>query len=417
MVLFAKRRHVTAGNAVAVPRCCCATVLICLSLVWQPAFAQQTVRPDRDDEPVGSDVTANGNPAGSDVAPVNEQVQIDVTPREDQARIYRTPQERREAGLKRKLTDWLTLSGLVEFEYIFQRFGLSERPHDSHEHDLAALLQLSLEVSPVTWMTAEVVYEYSRDSLSDWTSDRGSLDEATVSFEAGDFELVAGKQYVPFGVYFSNFVSSPLVEFGETRDPGMTLSYIPGDRLDFSAFAYDGQAKKAGSKGRSWGWGLAAEAAPSEYISFGASYLSDLADSQEDLLDDFDDRYERRVDAWSGFTAIEYDRFVLTGELVRAIDSFEELDADRNKPRAWNVELAFYPEGNFEFALRLEGSDELEDAPRLQGGAAVSWRVTEDASVTVEYLHGNYESGLAEDSHERELDKVDQFGALVSIEF
>ena len=35
---------------------------------------------------------------------------------ERRASFYRTPRERREAGLKTKLTDWITFSGLVEVE-------------------------------------------------------------------------------------------------------------------------------------------------------------------------------------------------------------------------------------------------------------------------------------------------------------
>jgi hypothetical protein len=394
--LFTRRQHGKVRNRSAGIRLCYVAVLINLSAVSQPVFAQQTVIPDTEDE----------------------QAIIDKTPEDERVRIYRTPQERREAGLKRELTDWLALSGLVELEYNFQRFSVSDTSNHTHNDDLDAFLQLGLEVSPFTWMTAELIYQFATDSFSNWgSSDRHTLDEATVSLEASDFDLVAGKQYLPFGVYFSSFVSNPILEFGETRDWGVTLSYVPDDRLDFSAFAYNGQAKEVESKGASWDWGVAAEVSPSEYISFGVSYLSDLADSQEGLLDDFDDRYETRVDALSAFAIIEYDRFVLTGELVSALDSFEELDSDRDKPRAWNVELAFYPEGNFEWALRLEGSDELEDAPRLQGGASVAWRVTKNASITLEYLRGSFEQGLAEDDDERELDKVHQIGALMSLEF
>lgn len=393
--LFTSRRHGKVRNRAAGIRLCYVAVLISLSAVSQPVFAQQKAIPDTEDE----------------------QAIIDRTPQDERVRIYRTPQERREAGRKRELTDWIALSGLVELEYNFQRFSLSDTSNHTHNDDFDAFLQLGLEVSPFTWMTAELIYQFATESFSDWnSSDAHTLDEATVSLEASDFELVAGKQYLPFGVYFSRFVSNPILEFGETRDWGVTLSYVPNDRLDVSAFAYDGQAKEVGSKGASWDWGVAAEVSPSEYGSFGVSYLSDLADSQDGLLDDFDDRYETRVDALSAFATIEYDRFELTGELVSALDSFEELDSDRDKPQAWNVELAFYPEGDFEWALRLEGSDELEDAPRLQGGAAVAWRVTRYASVTIEYLRGSYKAGLAEDD-EGELDKVDQFGALMSFEF
>jgi len=356
--------------------------------------------------------------AGATVSqPAFAQQEVIPAGRDDQARIYRTPEERRAAGLKRELTDWLALSGLVELEYIFQRFSLSEASSHTHDDNFFATLQLGLEATPFSWMTAELIYEYELDSFYDQDANGSSLDEATITLEAGDFELVVGKQYLPFGVYFSNFVTGPILEFGETRDPGVTLSYAPDDRLDFSAFTYNGQAKQAGSKGANWDWGLAAEVSPSEYVSFGVSYLSDLADSREGILNTFDDRYETRVDAWSAFATLEYERFELTAELVSAIDSFEELESDRDQPRAWNVELAFYPEGDFEWALRLEGSDELEDAPRLQGGASVAWRFTKHTSVTLEYLRGSYEPGLAEDSHDRELDKVDQVGALMSLEF
>jgi len=394
--LFTRRRHGKVRNRAAGIRLCYVAVLIILSAVSQPVLAQQTEFPDTE----------------------AEQAIFDETPQDERVRIYRTPQERREAGRKREITDWFTLSGLFELEYNFQRFSLSDTSNHTHDDGLDAFLQLGLQVSPFTWMTAEFIYDYALDSFSDWNSnDAHTLDEATVSLEANDFELVAGKQYLPFGVYFSSFVSNPILEFGETRDRGVTLSYVPGDRLEFSSFAYTGQAKESGSKGASLDWGLAAEVSPSDYVSFGVSYLSDLADSQEGLLDDFNDRYETRVDALSAFATIEYDRLELTAELVSALDSFEELDSDRDKPRAWNVELAFYPEGDFEWALRLEGSDELEDAPRLQGGASVAWRITKYASVTLEYLRGSYEPGLAEDDDDRELDKVDQFGALMSFEF
>jgi len=338
-----------------------------------------------------------------------EEVIRDEAP--DDVRIYRTPEERREAGLKYKVTDWLTVSGLVELEYIFQRFSLSDSSRHTHDDDFSKSLQLGAEITPTSWLTGELIYEYDDEGSGSHT-----LDEATASFEAGDFELVAGKQYVPFGVYLSHFVSGPILEFGETRDKGVTLAYGPDDRLDFSAFAYRGRAEKQGSNGGEWGWGLATEVSPVEWGTFGASYISDLADSREGLLRDFNDRYERRVPAWSAYGVVGLDRFEITAELVRALRSFKELDPEANRPRAWNVELAFYPAGSFEWALRLEGSNELEDAPKLQAGASVAWRIFKNVSITLEYLRGTYEKGLAEDSKERELDKVHQFGSQLSIE-
>jgi hypothetical protein len=59
-------------------------------------------------------------------------------------------------------------------------------------------------------------------------------------------------------------------------------------------------------------------------------------------------------------------------------------------------------------ALRIEGSNELEDEPALRGGPAVAWRVTKNASLTLEYPYSSYKSDLAEDSKGRELDSAHQ---------
>lgn len=134
-------------------------------------------------------------------------------------------------------------------------------------------------------------------------------------------------------------------------------------------------------------------------------------------MSDSNDRYEKRVAGLSAYAVVGFDRFEVTAEFVGALSSFRELDPDRDKPRAWNVELAFYPGRNVELALRLEGSDELEGAPRYQGGVAVAWRFTRTASLTLEYLQGTFKQGLAEDSRERELDRVHQVGGQISIEF
>ena len=104
--MFTRRRHGKVRNRAAGIRLCYVAVLIILSAVSQPVLAQQTEFPDTE----------------------AEQAIFDETPQDERVRIYRTPQERREAGLKRELTDWFTLSGLVELEYNLQRFSLSDDP-------------------------------------------------------------------------------------------------------------------------------------------------------------------------------------------------------------------------------------------------------------------------------------------------
>ncbi|MEN8174152.1 MAG: LbtU family siderophore porin, partial [Pseudomonadota bacterium] len=330
---------------------------------------------------------------------------------EDKVRIYRTREERREAGLQRQLTPWLALSGLVELEYLYRQFSLHDTSDSDGEEEATKSLQLGLLFTPLPWMKAEVIYEYD-DELNEHT-----IDEAIASFEARDFELEVGRQNFPFGEYFSHFVTGPALEFGETRHDGATLSYGPDDRLDLSGFVFKGDARSTRPDASDWDWGLALEASPSENMTFGLSYVSDLADAEEGLLEDEGNRHENRVDGLSAYALFGFDRFEVTAEVVSALDAFKELEADQDRPWAWNLELALFPAESFEWALRVEGSRELEDEPKFRAGVGMAWRVMKNTTLQVEYLRGIYERGLAEDNREREIDKDHNFGAMISVEF
>ncbi len=93
------------------------------------------------------------------------------------------------------------------------------------------------------------------------------------------------------------------------------------------------------------------------------------------------------------------------------------MDLDRDRPRAWNLELAYYPAGDLSWAFRLEGSRELEDAPKWQASVAGLWRVRKNIFLNFEYLHGKFERSLGTNKFGREIKTVDQIGALLSIEF
>ncbi|MGH8575882.1 MAG: hypothetical protein ACREXJ_03010 [Gammaproteobacteria bacterium] len=101
------------------------------------------------------------------------------------------------------ITDWLTASGLVEFEGILQSFSLFDTSSHAQEDDFTKTVQLGLEISPLSWMRGELIYEYDDDD----ESNRQTIDEAILAFEGGDVELELGKLFVPFGEYFSHFVS------------------------------------------------------------------------------------------------------------------------------------------------------------------------------------------------------------------
>jgi len=342
------------------------------------------------------------------VGPVFGQEETSTEEEKDQARSYRTREERRSAGLKYKITDRITLTGLFESEYIYEGFRLNDES-SAHEDEFSAPIQLGLEMVPAPWAKVELVYEY------DIASNEHILDEGVLIMEAGDFDMELGKLYVPFGEYFSHFVTGPILEFGETRDAGIVLSYTPDDRLDLSTFVYKGRAVQDEPGSSSLDWGFSSEYSPFDFATLAISYLSDLADSQERFLDDSHHRYENRVAALSGYALIGYGQFEVTAEFVHALSSFEELDSEQNKPRAWNIEFAYYPKNDLELALRYEGSKEFENAPHFKGGVGATWHATKNIYLSLEYLQGKFHRGLSEDSEEPELRTLHQFGARISI--
>ena len=341
------------------------------------------------------------------VAGAEETAEADSLDEEvPKARIYTTREERREAGADHRLASWLSLSDLIEVEAGRQWMALADPEPDDRDGDLSTTLELGTEISPLTWLRAEAIAEIEHEFEGDGAA--AALDEATASLIFGHFEFEGGRLYVPFGEYFSHLASGPLLEFGETRGEGIDLSWSPDDRIDGSVFLYHGSAEATDGDTSDLDGGCALAGSPFEAWTVGVSYLTDLADSRAELLDAYDHRYQSRVEALSAHTVVGLDRFEITAEGVWALDAFAEFPSDRDRPSAWNLELAYFPEGALDGALRLEGSRELEGAPRLQGGAAISWRPVRKASITLEYMYGSYEDDLSE--HERS----GRFGALAT---
>ncbi len=330
---------------------------------------------------------------------------------DESVRLYRTRAEKREAGLHRQLTPWLTLSGLVELEWNKDRFSVARNADVIRQEEQAMTVQLGLIATPLESVKAELILEYDTDT------DRVKTEEFTIALESDPWELIVGKQYLPFGEYFSRFVTGPLIEFGETRETAATLTYDFADRLDLSMAIYHGAAGERERNNRGLDWTLSMEAWPQENLALGFSYLTDLADADSRLLVDNDNRFVRKVPGLSGYILWINDNFELTFEALGATRSFIELEADRDQPWAWNLELGLFPHRHFDLALRIEGSRELEDEPYLQYGAAVTFLVHRYVTVTMEYLHGRFRGDLATDVDDNPLDDVNRFSAQLSVAF
>ncbi len=330
---------------------------------------------------------------------------------EDSVRLYRTREEQREAGLHRELTPWLRASGLAELEWVRDRVTVEKKDNNIRDTDRSATLQLGLVASASEKLQSELVVEYDTDV------DELEIDEFTGTLELEPWELSIGRQYLPFGEYFSRFVSGPLLEFGEIRDTAATLAYGFDDRLDLSLSVYRGIAKKLDSGSRGTDWTLALETWAREDLALGLSYQSNLADADSRPLADYDNRFARRVPGLSGYVLYVGDRFEATVEALGAARSFAELESDRNRPTAWNLELALFLHPRFDLAFRVEGSRELEDEPRLQWGAAVTVLLHRSTTITLEILHARFRDDLAADDDDNAFEHRNRIGAQLSIGF
>lgn len=326
-----------------------------------------------------------------------------------QAELYHTLAGKKGAGLESQIAERITLSGLVEVEVGFEQTELSDGSSYSQSDMTLATAQLGLAAQIADGISADIILLYEEDATD------LEVDEAAINLEKDQFFGRIGQQYLPFGAFHSHFISDPLtLELGETRETALLAGFGKAP-FELSAFLFNGDAEKTGeSEDHIRDWGLSLVVAPAEGLELGASYLSDLADTDAELLFDEianpDNFFVDRVAGYSAYLTYEIGHFGIAGELLAAAEQFAaadlDIDADGegDKPLAWNAEIFAALADEVELALRYEGSAELADQPESQYGACVSWGVRENVSLSLEYLHGEFDADFATESQEeREL--------------
>ncbi|MGH8120948.1 MAG: LbtU family siderophore porin [Gammaproteobacteria bacterium] len=329
---------------------------------------------------------------------------------DDGARLYTTREEKREAGIKHRIFPWFVASGLAEFEWQWQRFGLDHPDHSDVSDNASANIQGGFFITPIDWIKSEIITEYDTDT------NEFIVDEAEIAVDYGPWEIAGGKMYLPFGVYFSHFATGPIVEVGETQATSASIAYNHLDKLDISVAVYRGKAHKSGSSGR-LDWSAGIEAWPSHQLGLGISFISDLADSNQRLLEEHQHRYTNKVPALSGYLLWAAENYEISLELLGALETFDELDSDRDQPFAANLEFTHYVTPKIDWSVRIEGSSELEDAPELQAGLAFNYKILKNVFITVEGLHGYFRDSLAANEAGDDYESVTTFGALLSVGF
>jgi hypothetical protein len=251
-------------------------------------------------------------------------------------------------------------------------------------------VQIGLEAKLTPWLGGHISGLWEEDVTEPMV-----VDEA-VSTLTSPWQLLGptpaldfGRQYLPFGKFNSSMISDPLtLELGETRTTAALLT-LEGERWSTSVGAFEGAVDDG--DGSIDSWVAAVEVMPREGLTMGASWLSDLAESDADLVQD-EGLYRNEVPGWSAFVTLQHDTIGLTAEYLAATKNFkfEQVEAGEDltgrRPEAWNLELSWQPLDHVQLAARYEAAHAYQNDVRRYGATA-SYGLCDYALLAVEYLH------------------------------
>jgi len=309
-----------------------------------------------------------------------------------------------------KWYDRIQISGLVEVEANSVNTDFKDpATKDTSESDVdLAKVELVVDAKIHKHVDGHVMFK--------WEADTVFVDEGFVTFVGTDTfpaYLIAGRQYIPFGNFESHFVTDPLtLDLGETNEGAAVAGYRFGNnKYDISVGAFNGKATKAGSDSTVDNFVASFAGAPLEWLSFGASYTSNIAaaDGFADALIDVDgdgdntNDLKSYVGGWSAFVTFSMMNAKLIGEYVSAADEYEAgevfdaTDTKKKQPSAWNVELGYAFTEKWELAGRYEASTDTDGDvsmgdgfPESRYGAVVNYGLF-DCNLALEYLKANWQ--------------------------
>jgi len=310
-----------------------------------------------------------------------------------QAELYHSLKEKKTEGLMEKVSDKLSLGGIVEVE------AAIDNNDNGDTSDIAlATVELGLDAEINDRVSGHILMLY--EDGGDFTIDEGTI-TITAPYGAA---FTGGKMYVPFGSFNSHFISdSQTLELGETNKSALLLSY-GAEKFEVSFGIFNGNVDEAGDNSID-DYFASITASVSEGISFGVSYISDIAETGSDVtgIAAGGATISDVVAGYSAFVSAGVGNFMIELEYLAAADSFKVADLDvdgdgkGDQPETFNVEVALQLNNALEVAAKYEGNDDFTAFPETQYGVAASYGLYENTSVAVEYLHGEYKGNMKRD--------------------
>lgn len=311
-----------------------------------------------------------------------------------------------------QISKYVTLHGLLEAEAYYAK------PNDSDEEsDLTlATAELSIEATLNESVGGHLTLLYEEEEGEE---DDIDVDEAVISLTSpgqlfGQKPSVhVGRMYVPFGMFNSYMISDPLtLEIGETQDTAALLA-LEGYVWVFKAGVFNGETDADGDDNHIDNFVASLELMPVENLAFGVSYINDLAESDNELVQDAT-LYSSNVAGASAFLSAQCGQFGLELEYLTALDDFDSAliaigdGLTGKRPEAWNLELAWMPTEKVQLVARYEEANDFQDDVKRYGATA-SYGLHEHAVIALEYLRSDADVAMD--------DTVDVVTAQLALEF
>ncbi len=305
--------------------------------------------------------------------------------------VLETQQPGTESGVDSgQISKYVSLHGLLEAEAFY-----AKPEGGDEESDLSlATAELSIEATLNQNVGGHLTLLYE-----DGESDAINVDEAVISLSStrqvyGQSPSVhVGRMYLPFGMFNSYMISDPLtLELGETQDTA-ALFALEGESWTLKTSVFNGDTDTDGDNNNIDSWLASLEVAAGENLSFGASYVSDLAESDNGLVQDAA-LYSSSIAGASAFLSVQCGQFGFEAEYLAALEDFDAglvtvgEDLTGQRPEAWNLELAWMPSDKLQLAARYEEAKDFQDDVRRYG-TTVSYGLYEHVVIALEYLHAD----------------------------
>ncbi len=307
----------------------------------------------------------------------------------------KTQEEIKQASeMLKTLKEHISIGGTVEVEVNSTNID-RKGSRDTSDSDITlATAELDVEAKLHDYATANLVFLWEEDDTEPVDIDEGYITLGNT--DKFPLYLKAGRMYVPFGNFETNFISDPLtLELGEIQESAVLGGfYYKG--IDLSIYAFNPDIDEEDNRDdriRSWGATLTLEFGPANSGEPGTeahesynnhilrilpedsslvmqfSYLSNIADTNDfkDYMSDNGwDKVRDFVDGFHAFLMAEFKGFNFIAEYVGALDEFEKRDfgaiGKKFQPKTWNFELGYtfpyWGEKEMTVAIKYEGSDE-----------------------------------------------------------